>query len=245
MNTAGYVYVLSNPCIRDPEDPKNPLVKIGSAVDYDSRMGTLNSAVPYDFIIEMSVLSEDCRGLETYIHNHEMLKRHRIFGSEFFKVDVKDAKERVRQIAFEYCKNNKLPRPKVEVKIVQLGRAAATVRRNRDALLNGKLRFVCTRLGQKAFGHFDRKDAFVVEKGSFISPECAKQFEVSRPFSYYARWKAIVAEGLDETGCLKQDEYFSSRAFAASVVCGGIRNGNNEWVQEDDEEITLGMYFGK
>ena len=85
MAKKGYVYLLTNPWIRNPEDFDEPLVKIGSAVDIENRIGTLDTAVPCDFKIEMTVELGDCRGLENAIHNDEAFENLRIEKSEFFR----------------------------------------------------------------------------------------------------------------------------------------------------------------
>jgi len=250
MAKEGYVYLLTNPWISDPKNHECSPVKIGSALKYEDRIGNLDSAVPCDFIIEMLVILGDCRGLEEAIHKDDAFRVYRIGKSEFFRVDVKYAKENIRKIVNAYYKEHKkelgLKRPKIKTKIAQLGRAAATIRRNKEVLFRGEIRFVCRRKGVEAFGHFENSDRnFVVEKGSIISQKCADCFERSEPLSYYKRWKEIVKNGLDEKGALKNDEHFSSRAFAASVVCGSTRNGNAEWVNVDDKNLSLGKYFGK
>lgn len=250
MAKKGYVYLLTNPWIRNPEDFDEPLVKIGSAVDIENRIGMLDTAVPCDFKIEMTVELGDCRGLENAIHNDEAFENLRIEKSEFFRMKVKDAKDNIRRIVAAYYKEHRkelgFKPPVIETKIAQLGRSAAKIRRIREALNNGELRFFCGRKGVKAFGHFEKAGKeFVVERGSVISLKPADSFEYSRPRRYYERWKDIVENGLDESGALINDEHFTSRAFAASVVCGSIRNGNAEWVNMDDKKTMLGEYFGK
>ena len=249
MAKKGYVYLLTNPWIRNPENPKDSIVKIGSAVNLENRIGTLDTAVPCDFKIEMIVEIGDCRGLENAIQNDAAVKKLRIGKSEFFRIGVKEAKENIRRITVAFYKEHRtelLKKPIIKTKIAQLGRAAATIRRNREALFKGDVRFVCKRKGVEAFGHFvNAGKEFVVERGSVISRVPAGSFEYSEPTAYYKRWKEIVEQGLDEKGALKDDEHFSSRAFAASVVCGSTRNGNAEWVNVDDGSTTLGKYFGK
>ena len=245
MKQKGYVYLLTNPWIRDPNDKDCPLVKIGAAIDFDNRMGSLNSAVPCDFVIEMAVNTEVWRDLETVVHNDSAFREKRIGKSEFFRIDAKAAKKNIRRIAETYCKEKGVSRPNIMTKIVQLGRSAAAVRSNRDALFSGKIKFICRRGGSCAVGHFESEKVFVVEKGSCISRNCADSFPHSMPRGYYIRWKEIIEKGLDGNGKLRNDERFSSRAFAASVVCGSSRNGNDEWVKSDDDHITLGKYFGK
>ena len=71
----GYVYVISNPCIRYEYMENGKLVsicpvKIGIAKDVEKRLGTLNTSLPENFEHHISFFAEDAKALENVTHKY-------------------------------------------------------------------------------------------------------------------------------------------------------------------------------
>lgn len=106
----GYVYILTNPSLREVScgernvKEKVPPVKIGMTKNVPDRMGTLNTSTPQNFVDELIVeLSneKDALVLENIVH--EKLDEFRIVNddgaTEFFNCTVALAKETVKRLA--------------------------------------------------------------------------------------------------------------------------------------------------
>ena len=95
-STAGFVYILSNPSMPN-------IVKIGSTErNVRERVSELSSTtgVPTPFHIEYSLLIENPKELEFYLH--EEFAEHRVNGNrEFFSLSPEAAVRRLRKIRFE------------------------------------------------------------------------------------------------------------------------------------------------
>lgn len=247
---AGYVYIVSSASIRIMDETKGDYccpVKIGSAKDTDNRMGTLNSAVPIDFVLHMRIHSPDMFALEAACH--ELLKPCRCDNSEFFKCSVKEAKDALRHALHEISGKRGWHRSDwtEETKLAQLGRSGAKTAALRAELYGGKLQFVCRGKDVEAFGVFKGPETFVIKQGSRISLAKSPKFLASKPLGYGLKWQEVQSTGfVDSQGVVLKDIECSSRAMAASVVLASIKNGNNEWVLCDHKEPrTLGSFFGK
>jgi hypothetical protein len=250
----GLVYIMKSECIRVPYSNETGWicpVKIGSSINWESRIGNLDGAVPIDFKVYMIVECDDCRGLEYEIH--KKLSKHRYSqhgrkNTEFFTIDVEDAKKELRGCALEFTQKNGLRKPKIKTKILQLGRSSAAINNMKKRLFDGRITFVCNIPdGGVAYGHFkdvNGKHKFLVKAGSGIRKKPSPSFSKSRPLKYYAEWYDICQNCLDENGNLKNDYLFESRAAATSVVCASIRNGDREWIDQKNG-YCLGEYFGR
>ena len=96
-NRHGYVYILTNPCIKyilkegKREKVISP-VKIGfTRSSLEGRVGTLNTALPENFVHHMSVETDDPKALENIIHG--FLDRYKIQTkdnekTEFFSCSI-------------------------------------------------------------------------------------------------------------------------------------------------------------
>ena len=245
----GYVYVMQSECIFIKSvDDKNLIcpVKIGSTINWKSRIGNLDGAVPVDFKIHLLVECDNFKTLEYQIHKELDAYRAGQRGSkntEFFRLELKEAINRVRKIALRFAK-----RPRFIRKIPQLGRSAASISNMEIGLFRGDVKFTCSVPGGgEAHGNFimdGAKCKFVVKAGSTIRRIPAPSFEKSRPLKYFRKWCEICRDHLNENGELKNDCVFDSRAAATSVVCASIRNGDREWIDKANN-WCLGKYFGK
>ena len=251
--TKGYVYVIQSECIHLPDGDKCFCpVKIGSAIDWKTRIGNLDGAVPVDFKVHMLIECEDCRGLETVIHKElqdQKVGQNGKKNTEFFRVDVKTAKRVARKCAIEYTRQTGIAKPSIKTKIPQLGRSASSIQNTQRSLFAGDIMFECKVPGGGmavgCFRQINGKNKFVVRKGSKIRKIPAASFEHSEPQSYYRLWCDICAHRLNENNELREDYVFPSRAAATSVVCASTRNGDKEWYTGVDGGHYLGEYFGK
>lgn len=87
----GYVYIVSSKAIKVNVDLQHPdketgalciPIKIGAAKDTDKRMGTLDSAVPIDFVLHMRIKSPSMYELESKCHKR--LEKYQYPNTEFF-----------------------------------------------------------------------------------------------------------------------------------------------------------------
>ena len=92
-NTAGFVYILSNPSMPG-------ILKIGSTErTVKERVAELSATtgVPTPFRVEHYILTEDPKGLEQSLH--EELSEFRVNGNrEFFKVSLDDLLKKYREV---------------------------------------------------------------------------------------------------------------------------------------------------
>ena len=103
----GYVYIISNPCIRYEyvENGRKAAVcpvKIGIAKDVEKRLGTLNTSLPENFVHHMSVAADDPKAVENVLH--EYLRDYRIRTkdgekTEFFRCSVEKAINEFKKVA--------------------------------------------------------------------------------------------------------------------------------------------------
>lgn len=132
----GYVYILTNPCIRytyrdgDREVTVSP-VKIGMAKDVEKRLGTLNTSLPENFVHHMSVFSQDPKALENIVHR--LLSAYRIDTkhgdrTEFFRCSVDVAVATLKQTAKDmHLKEYKIDKSKL------IGRSSSKIKSNSKA----------------------------------------------------------------------------------------------------------------
>ena len=128
----GYVYILTNPCIQyaftDAKGAKAVIspVKIGMAKNVESRLGTLNTSLPENFVHHMSVGADDAKALENVVHR--LLGSYRIMTrsgekTEFFRCSVEEAMRVLKQTAKDmHLKEYKIDKSKME------GRSAHGIR---------------------------------------------------------------------------------------------------------------------
>jgi len=107
----GYVYILTNPALREVDavvngkNVKVEPVKIGMTKDVAKRLGVLNTSTPENFVDRLIVelaSERDALVLENMVH--EKLEDYRIMtegggSTEFFNCSVEVAKETVRRLA--------------------------------------------------------------------------------------------------------------------------------------------------
>ena len=139
----GYVYILTNPSLREVScgerevKEKVPPVKIGMTKDVPHRMGTLNTSTPQNFVDELIVelsSEKDALVLENMVH--EKLEEFRIVNddgaTEFFNCTVALAKETVKRLA------KKLHFPLTEFKKMNYrGRSSSKIKANLKAMQAG------------------------------------------------------------------------------------------------------------
>lgn len=132
----GYVYILTNPCIRytykegGVERSISP-VKIGMTTrGIEDRVGALNTSLPENFVHHMSVYAQDPKAVENVVHRLLEGKGYRIETkagekTEFFKCSVKEAIEALRQTAKDmHLKEYKFHKEKLK------GRCASNMKYN-------------------------------------------------------------------------------------------------------------------
>lgn len=131
---AGYVYVVTNECLKLVKAKGNfegevKAVKIGSAKDFTNRLGSLNTAVYENFDFHMGIKTNDVGTLENRIH--DMLQVYRIYTrdgdrTEFFACPLKEVKAMIRKIILKerYINVEEYDGGKV------VGRSGAAIRNN-------------------------------------------------------------------------------------------------------------------
>ena len=104
---AGYVYVVTNECLK-PVKAKGifrgkmvKAVKIGNAKDFTSRLGSLNTAVYENFDFHLGIKTDDVVGLEGLIHT--ALQDYRIYTrdgdeTEFFACPLDEVIARIKNL---------------------------------------------------------------------------------------------------------------------------------------------------
>ena len=104
---AGYVYVVTNECLK-PVKAKGVFrgrmvkaVKIGNAKDFTNRLGSLNTAVYENFDFHLGVKTDDVVGLEGLIHT--ALQDYRIYTrdgdeTEFFACPLDEVIARIKNL---------------------------------------------------------------------------------------------------------------------------------------------------
>ena len=104
---AGYVYVVTNECLK-PVKAKGifrgkmvKAVKIGNAKDFTNRLGSLNTAVYENFDFHLGIKTDDVVGLEGIIHT--ALQDYRIYTrdgdeTEFFACPLDEVIARIKNL---------------------------------------------------------------------------------------------------------------------------------------------------
>lgn len=102
----GYVYVLTNDCLKEVdcvfkgERMKVPAVKIGKARTLENRVGTLNTGTYRNFKCHLQVKTDDVKMLEAIIgialDDYRITEQGR---TEFFALPLKEVIRRVKKIA--------------------------------------------------------------------------------------------------------------------------------------------------
>ncbi|MCQ2368147.1 MAG: GIY-YIG nuclease family protein [Kiritimatiellae bacterium] len=254
----GYVYIVSSKAIKVNKDIQHldnetgelcVPIKVGAAKDTDKRMGTLDSAVPIDFVLHMRIKSPSMYELESACHKR--LKEYQYPNTEFFACELTEAKKRLREALNDLIREKRWSRDACieETKFAQFGRSGAKMKSLREELFGGKIEFKCAQKGIEAYGVFKGEGCFVIKKGSKISLVPAPKFESSKPIGYYKLWEVIQQDGrVDKDGNVVTDIECDSRAMAASVVLASSRNGNKEWVEITSDKRkgrSLGEFFGR
>ena len=132
----GYVYILTNPCIRYSyrengiERSISP-VKVGMTTrGLEDRLGALNTSLPENFVHHMSVYAQDPKAVENVVHRLLESKGYRINtqsggSTEFFRCSVEEAVTVLRQTAKDmHLKEYKIRKEKLD------GRSASNIKSN-------------------------------------------------------------------------------------------------------------------
>ena len=104
---AGYVYVVTNECLKLVKakgifrGKMVKAVKIGNAKDFTSRLGSLNTAVYENFDFHLGIKTDDVVGLEGIIHT--ALQDYRIYtrdgdATEFFACPLDEVVGRIKNL---------------------------------------------------------------------------------------------------------------------------------------------------
>ena len=104
---AGYVYVVTNECLKLVKakgvfrGKMVKPVKIGNAKDFTSRLGSLNTAVYENFDFHLGIKTDDVVGLEGIIHT--ALQDYRIYtrdgdATEFFACPLDEVVGRIKNL---------------------------------------------------------------------------------------------------------------------------------------------------
>ena len=104
---AGYVYVVTNECLKPVKakgvfrGKKIKAVKIGNAKDFTNRLGSLNTAVYENFDFHLGIKTDDVVGLEGIIHT--ALQDYRIYTrdgdeTEFFACPLDEVIARIKNL---------------------------------------------------------------------------------------------------------------------------------------------------
>ena len=135
---SGYVYVVTNECLRLVEAKgvfKGRMVKavkIGNAKDFTNRLGSLNTAVYENFDLHLSIKTDNVVALEGAIQ--DVLQDYRIFTqeknrTEFFACPIEEVVRRIKQ----HSKRGFLAKIEKMVEYKggkRLGRSGANIRSN-------------------------------------------------------------------------------------------------------------------
>ena len=136
-------------------------------------------------------------------------------------------------------------------RFVQLGRSAQKMKTLKKNLEGGKIVFTCRndKLGYNATAKYEKgvykEGDFVIEKGAQIRINPAPKFLISKPDKYHETWQELMDRSRG-TGKIEVPIPCLSPAMAASIVCASVRNGNDEWVDNNwlgDRQHTLGEYL--
>ena len=104
---AGYVYVVTNECLKLVKakgifrGKMVKAVKIGNAKDFTNRLGSLNTAVYENFDFHLGIKTDDVVGLEGIIHT--ALQDYRIYtrdgdATEFFACPLDEVVGRIKNL---------------------------------------------------------------------------------------------------------------------------------------------------
>jgi len=88
--------------------------------------------------------------------------------------------------------------------------------------------------GASATGYLGEGDAFIVRKGSRISPDVTNGF----PSNYLSQRKDLITQGVISGREFNFDYKFTSTTAAAAVILGRSANGKREWTKLDGRTIA-------
>jgi len=138
----GYVYILTNPCIRYTYHESGKVVtispvKIGMAKDVEKRLGSLNTSLPENFVHHMSLVCDDMKAVENVVHLY--LDKYRIKTkdgekTEFFRCSVEEAKSALKQTAkIMHVREYHIDKTKI------VGRSVSRIKSNSKAAREAKI----------------------------------------------------------------------------------------------------------
>ena len=89
---SGWIYVITNPIW-------GSWVKIGVTRNLKKRLSSYNTSSPHkDFFIEWFKFHENARELETFIHNDDVLGRHRGLSKEWYNLKPQDSMQHLGRV---------------------------------------------------------------------------------------------------------------------------------------------------
>ena len=200
----GYVYILTNPCIRysyrenGVERSISP-VKIGMTTrGLEDRLGALNTSLPENFVHHMSVYAQDPKAVENVVHRLLESKGYRIEtqsggSTEFFRCSVEEAVMVLRQTAKDmHLKEYKIRKEKLD------GRSASNIKSNaKKRAAVGGVRISCgetwtgkTQLAKLIARRGGNEGAFggILQ---YFAEECSK---VRRPCRASSKWRKLLED---------------------------------------------------
>ena len=140
----GYVYVLTNDCLKEVdcvfkgERMKVPAVKIGKARTLENRIGTLNTGTYRNFKCHLQVKTDDVKMLEAIIgialDDYRITEQGR---TEFFALPLKEVIRRVKKIAQSLRLEVKFEKRKLDRRSAAAMRSNQRRQRCADASLPG------------------------------------------------------------------------------------------------------------
>lgn len=129
---AGFVYVLTNECLK-PIDGV-PVVKIGKTTNLATRLGNLNSAVYTNFKPILIIKTNACNYLEDRIFNTHALAKTRKEGTEFFVCQKKIVVKAIECIVRKFKRDGYTAEIERWNRDVDLGRSATVIKKNQELI---------------------------------------------------------------------------------------------------------------
>jgi len=121
----GYVYILTNPCIRSLKGKK--VVKVGYTKDLPRRLGTLNTSVPENFKVDVLFEVDNYKSLELWAKGYvgDSLRTAEGSPTEFFEQSADIVKNRI----LKCCRHHGIKPIQLDGSIY-IGRSASAIRTN-------------------------------------------------------------------------------------------------------------------
>ena len=124
-NSDGYVYVLSNPCVKSRKG--RVVFKVGITDDMPKRLGTLNTSVPENFRVVALYKTNKYKDLERFVKEylHSAIRTEDGSSTEFYEAKLEYLVKRIEKCA----KDHHFALEKKDGS-VYVGRSADAIRRN-------------------------------------------------------------------------------------------------------------------